>query len=131
MPARIVVVLNEPGFADRVTTILAGRGYDAVSLPDSMVALTALEGAQRVELLLTCMDYEAGKPNGISLARMARMRKPGIKVAFVGEPAMAHFTAGLGDLLTSPVTVLQVVDWITEMTEAPERPSRSPEYEPG
>jgi DNA-binding NtrC family response regulator len=120
MPARIVVVMDEPGFAEKAAEQLAAAGYDAIALADSMVALDALEDAVRIELLITSFGYRPGRPNGIALARIARLKRPKIKVIFVGEPQLVHYTAGLGAFLQSPVTVSQLVETIIEVMKKPE-----------
>ena len=96
MPARIGVVLDEPGFAERTAYLLQRAGFDAKPMPDPHAALEALENAHKIELLVTCADHGPGKPNGISLALMARRRCPGLKVIFIGEPNFARFIEGLG-----------------------------------
>jgi hypothetical protein len=115
MVARVVISLNEPGFADRVASVLNACGFDSAALPDSMVALSALEAANRVELLVTCCDHGPGKPNGLSLALMARMRKPGIKVLFVGPPELASKVEGVGAFIASPVTEEGIVGAATRL----------------
>jgi DNA-binding NtrC family response regulator len=84
MPARVVVVLNEPGFADKTASALRAQGHDSLALADPMTALELLERAKRLELLVTCLDFAPGKPNGIALGRIARLKRPGIRVLFVG-----------------------------------------------
>jgi hypothetical protein len=63
MPARIVVVLNEQEIAEEAASALRAQGQDALALVDPMTALEALEGAERIEVLVTCLDFAAGKPN--------------------------------------------------------------------
>jgi hypothetical protein len=80
MPARVVVVLDEAdGLAQRTVETLLAEGIDTLALPSSMVALDALEASQRIELLVTCPEFVAGPPNGIALARMARLKRSGSK----------------------------------------------------
>jgi hypothetical protein len=112
MPARIVVVLNEPGFADRVGAALQAQGQDALALVDPITALETLEGADRIEVLVTSLDFAPGKPNGIALGCMARLKRPGIRVLFVGPADLEPHADGLGTFLTSPVTVPQVVEGV-------------------
>lgn len=109
MPARIVAVFDVPDLADQTAAELRAAGYDAATLPDSMVALDALEGAARIELLVTSPEHGEGKPNGIALARMARIKRPGIKVLFVGQLEYARYAAGLGEFVATPVAVAEVV----------------------
>lgn len=117
MPARIVVVLDEPTAADQVAALLQAQSYDAISLRDSMIALDALAGATHVELLVTSLNHGSGKPNGISLALMARQRRPGMKVMFAGDEALAHHTDGLGTFLASPIKIEDVVSAAIRMLE--------------
>ena len=83
-----------------------------------MTALELLERAQRLELLVTtCLDFAPGKPNGIALGRIARLKRPGIRVLFVGPADLEKHAAGLGTFLTSPVTVPQVVEGVLRMLD--------------
>jgi hypothetical protein len=102
MPSRIVIALEEPDFADAVRDTLAAEGHSAASFPDSLCALHALEAAVQTELLITCLQHASGKPNGISLALMARRKRPMTRVLFVGEPRFASYTEGVGGLHAVP-----------------------------
>ena len=87
-----------------------------------MTALELLERAERLELLVTCLDFAPGKLNGIPLGRMARMKRPGIRVLFVGPTELEKHTEGLGTFVTSLVTVPQVVEGALRMLDtAPPR----------
>lgn len=120
MPAQIVIALDDVVLADNVADVLMERGYDAAAFPDSMTALEALETAQRADLLIACMDCGDGKPNGVSLARMARLKRPGIKVMFIGAPEMFVHTEGIGDLVTPPLTAIELADRVAAMLRAAE-----------
>lgn len=117
MPARVVVVLNEPGFADKTASALRAQGHDSLALADPMTALELLERAERLELLVTCLDFAPGKPNGIALGRMARLKRPSIRVLFVGPADLEKHAEGLGTFLTSPVTVPEVVEGVLRMLD--------------
>lgn len=118
MPAEIVVVFSDWDFAGEVASRLRDAGHDATSLPGPMQALDALEGAVRIELLITCLDFGPNKPNGIALARMARHKRSGIKVLFVGDESLRHHAEGLGAFLASPVAVDDVVAEVQRLREA-------------
>ena len=118
MPARIVVVLNELGIAEEAASTLRAQGQDALALIDPMTALEALEGAERIEVLVTCLDFAPGKPNGIALGRMARLRRPGIRVLFVGPADLEEFAEGLGTFMASPVTGRQLVEGVLKARDA-------------
>jgi DNA-binding response OmpR family regulator len=117
MPARVVVILDEPGFAVQVAAAINADGYDAIPLGDSMEGLEALREAHLIELLITSPNFPSGMPNGISLALMARSRRPGLKVLFLGSSEMERYTAGVGTLLTPPLTVAEVVIKAAEMLD--------------
>jgi DNA-binding NtrC family response regulator len=117
MPAPIVIVLDEADASERTAAMLQAAGYDAISLPDSMAALDAMEGAVRVEVLVTCVDHGAGKPNGVALARMARYKRPGIRILFVGAAEFAQHTDGLGVFIPDPVTAEDVTNAVVRALE--------------
>ena len=117
MPARVITVLNEPGFADTTASALRAQGHDALPLADPMAALELSEMVERLELLVTSLDFAPGKPNGIALGRMARLKRPGIRVLFVGPADLEKHTEGLGTFLTSPVTVPEVVEGVLRMLD--------------
>jgi hypothetical protein len=118
MPARVVVVLDDAGFAVRtVETLLAG-GVDALVLPNSMAALAALEASAKIELLVTCPQFAAGPPHGVALALMAREKRRGVRVLFIGPADLAPHTEGLGAFMAAPVNVADVVNAATRMLTA-------------
>jgi DNA-binding NtrC family response regulator len=80
MPAQIVIVHDDQDCADCLTTILRTAGYDTASYIDPIAALSALDQAQRVKLLITRVEFAEGRSNGVSLALVARRRVPGVKV---------------------------------------------------
>lgn len=98
--------------------MLQAAGYDAAWLTDSMAALDALEGAVRVAVLVTCVNHGAGKPNGVALARMARYKRPDIRILFVGAAEFAHHTEDLGVFMPAPVTTQDVMNAVVRILEA-------------
>jgi hypothetical protein len=67
-----------------------------------MAGWNALDEAHCVELLITRVDFSPGKPNGISLARMARYKRPTIQVVFTALPEFAEYTDGLVSRVSNP-----------------------------
>jgi hypothetical protein len=90
MPARVVVVLG-PDLSEETAAALDKAGYEAAALADPMTALDALESAERVELLITRLDFGHGKPNGTAPARMTRHKRPKI-AEFSSVPLISHGT---------------------------------------
>ena len=104
MPARIVVVHDDQEFRESVVTVLRTAGYDTKAFAASMAAIDALEAAQRIELLITRVRFPEGTPHGVSLASMALMKKPGVRVLFVAREENREHTEGLGEFLAVPMT---------------------------
>ena len=117
MPARIVVVHDDRDFLGSMITALQIAGYDVVGFADTMSALTALEHASQLELLITRVEYEPGQPHGIALARMARSRRPQVKVLFVALMEHEDRTAGLGEFLEMPSEPQDVVKKVIYMLD--------------
>ena len=67
-----------------------------------MSGIDALEHPKHIELLITRVRFPAGTPNGAALARMALVKRPGVKVIFASYPEMAIHTEGLGEFLPRP-----------------------------
>ena len=108
MPARIVMAHDDEAFVIAATDALRHAGYSIAAFTDSMLALEALLGAHSVELLITRMDFVAGKPNGLALARMGRAKRNGLKVVFTALPGFAIHAEGLGVFLPLPVEVTEL-----------------------
>jgi hypothetical protein len=115
MPAQVVVVLDDLAFANQTVVLLAAQNYEAVAMPGPIAALDALQRPDRIEVLITCTDHGDGKPNGVSLALMARSKRRDGRVIFVGAHDDAHHTEGLVTFLPSPTTV--DADWTARSRE--------------
>jgi DNA-binding NtrC family response regulator len=109
MPAHIVIVHNDPAFLDAVCAALSASGNSVLAYSDAMQALDALEDATTIEVLVTRVDFGRGKLNGVALARMAQFRRAEVKVLFVARTENKEYTTGVGDLLTAPAAVPDVV----------------------
>lgn len=118
MPANIVVVLDSSEDGNRVAALLRKSDYDALAFSDPMDALSALEGASQIDLLITSVNFAAGKPHGLALARMTKIRRRNLHTIFIGPRGVEHYTENLGEYLHSPATVSQIVDhalqWLSE-----------------
>jgi DNA-binding NtrC family response regulator len=119
MPARIVVAHDDPEFLESTVQALRDAGHDVASFADCISTINAFEGAQRSELLITRMIFGPGQQNGVSLARMARMKRPKIKVLFVALPEMEVHAEGLGEFMAAPAAVADVVAKVGEMLAWP------------
>ena len=117
MPARIVLVHDDPEFARPALASLREAGYDVVAFPDSMSGIEALEHPRRIELLITRVRFPLGTPNGAALARIARLKRPGIKVLFASFPEVRQHTEGLGEFLPRPISTDELLETVGRMLD--------------
>jgi DNA-binding NtrC family response regulator len=110
MPARIVVVHDEPEFIDQAVKALTRAGWEAVGFSDSMAAVHALDHADKIDLLITRVQLGAHKPHGVSLALMAKSKRPKIKVLFTALPEYEDQVKLLGEFLPLPIDPPQLLE---------------------
>lgn len=110
MPAQVVVVLDEIEAAGALAHSIRANGHTVEPFTDPIQAMGALEQAKRAELLITCVQFPAGRGNGRSLALVARMKRPGIKLIFLCRPHDEEHIGDLGHCLPLPVNVRKVVE---------------------
>jgi DNA-binding NtrC family response regulator len=115
MPARILVVHDGPGLTERTAAALVTAGHEVSAVTSSMSAIEALEDARQIEVLVTRVTFPEGQPNGVALALMARVKKPGLKVLFVALPEMQKHTEGVGEFLAAPADPADIVALIGKM----------------
>ena len=112
MPARIVLVHDDPTFTQSVVEALKTIGHDVVVFDDVLVAWEALREASTIEILVTRVQFGPGRPHGIALAQWARASRPRLRVLFTARPEYAPHAEGIGVFLPMPVeprTVLEAV----------------------
>lgn len=117
MPAKIVVVHDDEDFTGSVVAALQAAGHDVAVFKDPLLAHDALEAAQRVEVLITRVEFPPGRSNGLSLARMTRVRRPGVKVLFVASDEYRSDVEGLGAFLPLSTSVQGVAALVEQMLE--------------
>jgi DNA-binding NtrC family response regulator len=106
---RIVIVHDDPEFRATAAAALQAAGHDILACSGSMAALDALEGSDPFDLLNTRVTFTAGTPNGVALARMAKMKRPRLRILFAAREENREYTQGVGEFLTVPTTAEEVV----------------------
>jgi len=109
MARQILLVHDDPAFTGAASGALREAGYEVMVFPDPLVALNALERAEHLDLLITRVEFPAGRSNGASLALMARIKQPGAKVLFLCRPEHRHEVADLGEILPLYVFPSEIV----------------------
>jgi DNA-binding NtrC family response regulator len=109
MPARVVVVHDEPGFVDELMAALKLAGHQVVAFTDPLAAWDALAAPRQTEVLITRARFPPGTPNGLALARWAHINCSRIQVIFIALPEFARECEDDGMFLPLPVPVPHVV----------------------
>jgi len=86
-----------------------------------MAALKALEGATRVDVLVTRVRYPEGKPNGVSLALVTRTKRPGLRVLFAGGEEDEKYTEGVGEFMPLPVDMPRLIETVSRLVQESRR----------
>jgi DNA-binding NtrC family response regulator len=116
MPAPVLVAHDDKATRDLAVATLSAAGIETVGFEDPIAALNAIEADSRVRVLVTRVDFGSGKLNGVALARMLRVKRPGAKVVFVALASNAHHTEGEGEFLPMPLVQPELlVDAVSRM----------------
>jgi CheY-like chemotaxis protein len=103
----ILLVDDDEGFRYAAIKTLENAGFAVVGAPDYREALEVLEGDARVDLLVTDVYFPQGI-HGFALARMARMRRFGLKVLYISGFDLPE-VEDVGKVLRKPVSDEQLV----------------------
>ena len=95
---RILVVDDDPAFGDATARVLRAAGFEVFLAPDHRLALEDLESTRPIDLLITDIVMP-DRVNGVALSRMARMRRPELKVIYL----TAYDIPGVEDEAAGPV----------------------------
>src|SRR5271163_1080241 len=97
-PARLLVIDDDPAFGDSTARVLRAAGFEVFLAPDHRLALEDLESTRPIDLLITDIVMP-DRVNGVALSRMARMRRPELKVIYL----TAYDIPGVEDEAIGPV----------------------------
>jgi CheY-like chemotaxis protein len=95
---RILVVDDDKICGDATARVLRAAGFEVSLAPDHRLALEDLESTRPIDLLITDIVMP-NRVNGIALSRMARMRRPELKVIYL----TAYDIPGVEDDAIGPV----------------------------
>src|SRR5262245_14226952 len=81
-PARILVVDDDLVVGEATARVLRSAGFEVSLAPDYRQALEDLESTRPIDVMITDIVMP-DRVNGIALSRMARMRRPDLKVIYL------------------------------------------------
>jgi CheY-like chemotaxis protein len=120
---RVLLVEDDRVFLRTLELVLKDAGFDVIAVPDYIPALKHLDSCERIDLLLTDIVMP-DRVNGLALARMARMRRPGLGVIyFTAYDIPGAEDEALGRILRKPFDSDQLLRAIRqELDNIRERP---------
>lgn len=125
MPAHVILVHDKPEFLARIGAALRFAGYDVAAFCDPLAALDGLEKARQAELLITRIKFAVGMPHGISLASMARYKRPKINVLLVDDPKEACHAEGVGAFIPCPIEIPRLLTTLDQLVGNAGRPAQN------
>jgi CheY-like chemotaxis protein len=103
LPGRVLFVDDDQVFAEASAQVLRGAGYEVQIAPDYRLALEVLESNALVDLLV-CDIVMPDRVNGLALGRMARLRRPELKIIYItGHDIPGIEDEALGPVLRKPI----------------------------
>ena len=124
MEQRVILVHDDAKVLAEMAAALNSNGYEVSAFASTLQALDAIEPADRVDVLVTSVLFPLGTPHGISLAQMAKSKRPEMRVLFTAAPEFADHTAGIGDFLPLPVDPADLVKAVARLIElGPRKPA--------
>jgi hypothetical protein len=109
MPNRIVVVHDKIEFLAQAVISLRLAEYEVAHFTDPSTAQSAFGRSQRIGLLITRTFFAPGTLNGGSLALMAKIKWPDLKIIFLEPPEYSLRYLRFGETLPSPVSMLKLM----------------------
>jgi DNA-binding NtrC family response regulator len=118
MPALVLVAHDDTATRELAVAALNAAGVTAVGFHDPMAALDAIEGDSLVRVLVTRVDFGAGKLNGVALARMVRVKRPSLKVLFLALQENRKHAEAMGEFLPMPIDPYLLVDAVGRLLKS-------------
>jgi CheY-like chemotaxis protein len=114
---RILLVEDDRVFLCTLELVLKDAGFDVLAVPDYIPALKHLDSGERIDVLLTDIVMR-DRVNGLALARMARLRRPGLGVVyFTAYDIPGAEKEALGQILRKPFDTDQLLRAIRQELE--------------
>lgn len=79
----ILVLEDDDMFRDVIRNILRAAGFNVICVCNFNEAIMAVEGNTKIDMALIDVGMPAGTPHGVTFARMAKLRRPFLKIIFM------------------------------------------------
>jgi CheY-like chemotaxis protein len=115
----ILVVEDDEMCRKTSCDVLRTAGFTVFCASDCLEALDIVETATKIDIALVDVIMPPGTPHGVSFARMARRRRPGLKIIFMSariNPSDPTLFDKDSVLLRKPFAPHQLLDFVTLAT---------------
>ena len=116
----ILIVENDADVRDIAESALTDAGFSVLAAADGMAAFRLLEGHPEIDLMF--VDVMMPRINGLMLADMARMRRPGLRILYTtgyGPAVRRQPGYRYGRTMPKPYRPSQLVAAVEEALRAP------------
>jgi hypothetical protein len=113
MRQHVILVASRDATITSIAISLKWAGYDVTRYSNPHLVLDDLGEGLPVDVLVTQVELDRGHSNSISLGLMARQRRPGFGLVFIGSAEFQRFTPGLGQLIIPPCSL----PWLRHSTD--------------
>jgi DNA-binding response OmpR family regulator len=120
MPDRIFVIQDDEATRYAYEKVLTAAGFTTTGFGNYFAAASEIDAGAGA-LLLVDLQLPQHTPQGISIARMARLRRPGLPIIFVtGYPELAKLADGeTGPIMLKPIDLVVLVATVGDLLAAP------------
>jgi len=106
----ILVVEDDAQYRRLVTRMLEQAGYRVTAAENFTTAIPVIEGEGALDLLLVDVGMPAGTPHGLSIAKMAELRRSNLKVVYMsGSNPEGYALFGDRPLLRKPFSARDLI----------------------
>ena len=120
----ILIVEDDAAWLKVVQAMLERAGHRVSGFPDYRGALELIESTDSIDLLLTDIQLPTDTPHGLSLARMAKLRRRRLPIMFMtGDPELAELVDDdLGLTLIKPFSRTLLLEAVARTIARPADP---------
>lgn len=118
LPARILIVDDEPQIRGLLVTLLLRQGYEITEACDGVEALALCEGGLSFDLPIT--DVAMPRMDGVQLAERVCSLLPAVRILYMSgrcemEEVRQHLRGGQSDFIRKPFQIGSLVATIQEL----------------
>jgi CheY-like chemotaxis protein len=109
-PIHILVLEDDAQYRRVVTRMLEAANFKVTSVEAPSAALSVIDGDEHIDLLLADVGMPAGAPHGLSIGKMAQVRRGRLKVVYMSGSDLAGFALFQGEaMIRKPFTSEQLI----------------------